>query len=93
MTKEVMVLVKDAKYYQAEGSIVIVGEEVETHRPITQQVTMMALLENLGLFTPAEIGTILNDPERCRLLARNLKERHHPFKLLFEDSATEKDDI
>ena len=93
MRKEVMVSVKDAKYYQAQGSIVIVGIEVETQKPITQQVTMMALLENLGIFTQVEIETILKDPERCKLFARNIKERRHPFKLLFEDSATDKDDI
>lgn len=91
--KEVLIRIKDSKYYQEQGSIVIVGEEVETHRPITQQITMMAFLENLGVFTPEEIAAVLGDPERCRFFSSQLKSRHQPFKLIFEDSKTDKDDI
>ena len=93
MKKEVLVKVRDARYYEAQGSIVIVGVEVETRRPITQQVTMMAFLENLGVFTPEEIAAVLGDPERCRFFASQLKARSEPFRLLFEDSKTDKDDI
>ena len=93
MQKSVMIFIKDAKYYQDQNSIIIVGEEVETKRHITQQITMMALLENLGIFTPEEISIVLRDPERCRLFARNLRDRKQPFRLVFEDSKTDKDDI
>jgi hypothetical protein len=93
MRKEVMVRISDAKYYQAQGSIVIVGVEVETGRPITQQITMMAFLENLGVFSPEEIATVLGDHDRCRYFASQLRDRRDPFRLLFEDSKTDKDDI
>ncbi len=93
MQKEVLVFVQDARYYQVEGSIMIVGVEVETKRPITQQITVMAFLENLGVFNVEEIKTIINDPDRCRFLASQLKARKEPLKLLFEDSKSEKDDI
>lgn len=93
MQKEVMILVKDAKYYQDNQSLVIVGEEVETKKPITQQITVKAFLSNTKIFSPLEIETILNDPDRCRLFTNELKNRKHPFKLLFEDSKTESNGI
>ena len=93
MQKEILVMVKDAKYYQAQGSIVIIGVEVETRRPITQQITIMAFLENMGVFNAQEISTIINDHDRCKFLASQLRERKTPLKILFEDSKTEKDDI
>lgn len=89
MQKEIMMLVSDVKYYQDQGSMIIVGKEVETQRPITQQVTVKAFLENTGLFSPGEVAKVVNDPDRCRLLASELKGRRSPFKLLFEDTQSE----
>lgn len=93
MQKEVMILIKDAKYYKEEHSVVISGEEVESKRPITQQVTLLALLSGTGLFNDKEIEIISSDPDRCRYFANLLKGRREPFNLVFEDTQTEKDEI
>lgn len=93
MQKEVMILIKDAKYYKEENSIVISGEEVETKRQITQQVTLFAMLNGTGSFTDKEIEIIASDPDRCRYFANLLKGRREPFNLVFEDTQTDKDEI
>lgn len=91
MIKEVLILIKDAKYYEAQQSIVIVGVEVESRKPITQQITVKAFLEGTGLFTNLEADTVAKDPDRCRLLANNLKSRRDPFKLVFEGTQSEEE--
>jgi len=93
MQKTVMIFIKDAKYYKDQNSLVISGEEVETKRPITQQVTVFAMLNGTGLFSDSEIEIISEDPERCRYFANSLKTRREPFKLVFEDTKTEDDEI
>jgi hypothetical protein len=91
MSKEVLILIKDAKYYEAQQSIVIVGVEVESRKPITQQITVKAFLEGTRLFTSVEADAVAKDPDRCRLLANNLKSRRDPFKLVFEGTQTEEE--
>ena len=93
MKKEVIILIKDAKYYQEHSSLVVVGVEVETQRPITQQITLKSFLENTGIFSQQEVEQVLNDPARCRMFASQLKSRKAPFKLVFEDSKTEEQGI
>jgi len=88
-----LILVKDAKYYQEHSSLVIVGVEAETQRPITQQITLKAFLENTGIFSGQEVEQVLNDPARCRMFASQLKSRREPFKLVFEDSKTKENEI
>ena len=89
MTKEVMIEIKQAKYYPEQSSLLIVGVDVETKKPITQQVTVKSFLANTGKFSPEEINQILHDHDRCRLLARSLQERRNPFKLVFEGTIQE----
>jgi len=93
MKKDVMIFIKDAKYYKEQNSIVLVGEEAETKKPITQQITIMAFLNGTGLFSDEEIDIISNDPDRCRFLVNNLRSRREAFKLVFEDAQTENDEI
>lgn len=93
MQKTVMIFVKSVKYYQEQASLVIVGVEVETQRPITQQITVKAFLQGSGRFSESEIHIITSDPERCKLLASQLNSRKGPFKLLFEDTTTEEKGI
>jgi hypothetical protein len=93
MKKDVMIFIQDVKYYKDQNSLVVVGKEVETKKPITQQITIMAFLSGTGLFSDTEIENISNDPDRCRYLANQLKVRREPFKLVFEDAKTEEDEI
>ena len=89
--KEVMILIKDAKYYEEQKSIVIVGVEVESQKPVTQQITVKDFLEGTKLFTGKDIEAIVNDPDRCKLLANQLKSRRSPFKLVFDGTQTSAD--
>jgi len=93
MRKDVMIFIKDVKYYKEECSLIIVGEEVETKKPITQQITVKDFLKSTGMFSDDEINTITTDDDRCRLFARHLKDRREPFKLVFTDNKTDKDEI
>jgi len=85
-----MILIQDVKYYQEQSSLVIVGLEVETRRPITQQITVQGFLESTGIFTPAEVSQVVGSPDRCKILASQLKSRREPFKLVF--TGTQSDD-
>lgn len=89
MKKDVMIFIKDVKYYQEHSSLVIVGIEAESKKPITQQVTVRAFLLSTGIFSPEDVEKVLNDHDRCRMFASQLKSRKDPFKLVFEDSKTE----
>ena len=91
MSKEILILVKDAKYYQEQSSLIIVGVEVETRKPITQQITVKTFLETTGLFSTEEIVKIIGDTDHCRLLANQLKNRRHPFRLVFEGTQSDQD--
>jgi len=93
MQKEVMIVIKEAKYYQEQSSLVIVGVEVETKKPITQQIIIKNFLNGTKRFAPDEVEKIVNDPDKCRLLASQLKHRREPFKLVFEDTKQEGDEI
>jgi len=93
MQKEVMISISDVKYYQEHSSLVIVGIESESKKPITQQVTVRALLLSAGIFSPDDIEKVLKDHDKCRLFASQLKARNTPFKLVFEDSKTEEQTI
>ena len=86
--QEVMVFVKDARYYREQKSILIVGVEVDTRRPITQQVLTRFLAEAAGL-PPG----LVDDHEAWRYFAAQLKGRREPFRLVFEGSKTEEDEI
>lgn len=90
--KDILIFVKDAKYYPDQGSLVIVGAEVETKKPLTQQITVKAFLEGTG-FTSEEVAMVVSDADRCRLLANQLRERKHPLKITFSDTKTEEDEI
>jgi hypothetical protein len=86
--KDVMVFVKDARYYPEQKSILVVGEEVETRRPITQQVLTRFLMEAAGL--PQELA---DDHAAWTFFASQLKGRREPFRLVFEGTRTEDDQI
>ncbi len=51
------------------------------------------LLANTNSFSSEEIDIIVKDHDRCRLLASQLKNRRHPYKLVFEGTKTEDDEI
>ena len=88
-----MMFIKSVKYYQEQGSLVVIGVEVETRRPITQQITVKAFLDGTGKFAAPDVDVIVCDPERCKLLATQLNNRKEPFKLVFEDTHTQEDEI
>jgi hypothetical protein len=83
-SKEVMIFIKDAKYYQSNDSLVITGVEVETKKPITQQILVSAFAAAIGL--PPES---VNDHTAWVSFASQLKHRSQPFRLVFEDSIPE----
>ena len=93
MQKEVMIVIEEVKYYKEQSSLVIVGIEVETKKPLTQQIMIKHFLNGTGRFTSDEVEKIINDPDRCRLLASQLKQRREPFKVVFEDTKKEGDEI
>lgn len=86
--KDVMVFVKDARYYPDQKSILVVGEEVESKRPITQQMLVKAFIDASGLPT-----SLLDDHDAWRFFASQLKGRREPFRLVFEGSKSDKDEI
>jgi len=86
MPKEIMIFVKDARYYPDQNSVLIVGEEVETKRPITQQVLTKSLAASFGL-----PSTILSDHAAWAFFASQLKGRRTPFKLVFDGTLKEGD--
>ena len=88
MSKEIMIFVKDARYYQEQKSILVVGEEVESRRPITQQILTKFLAEAFGL--PPRLT---EDHEAWKFFATQLKGRREPFKLVFEGTKKEGDEI
>lgn len=89
MNKEIMIFIQDAKYYAEQKSIVIVGIEAESKKPITQQITVRDFLNGTGLFLSGEVDSIVQNTDRCKLLANNLKSRQDPFKLVFTGEQTE----
>lgn len=86
--KDIMVFVKDARYYPEQKSLLIVGIEVESKRPITQQVLTKTLAEASGL-PPG----LVEDHDVWRYFASQLKQRREPFRLVFEGSRTKDDEI
>jgi len=85
--KSVKLFVKDARYYPEQKSLLIVGEEVETKRPVTQQVLVKALIEAYG------IPVRDDDVEAWRYFAECLRKRKDPFTLVFDGTKTEQDPI
>jgi hypothetical protein len=88
MQKNVMIFVKDAKYYPLQQSILIVGVEVESKKPITQQILTKSLAVAIGL--PPEL---VDDHEAWKFFAIQLKGRREPFRLVFDGSKTDEDEI
>jgi hypothetical protein len=76
---QTMLWIKDAKYYPQEKSIVIVGEEVETKRPITQQVLVKQFIEAYNL------AAKIDDHEAWKFFASELKRRKNPCPLVWGD--------
>ena len=74
---QTMLRIRDAKYYPAEKSILIVGEEVDTKRPITQQVLVKQFIEAYGLAAEIE------DHEAWKFFAAQLKSRKDPCPLVW----------
>jgi len=75
--KELQMMVRDARYYPEQRSMVIVGEEVQSRRPITHQMLVKDFVEAYGLTVS------LDDHDAWRSLAEQLRKRRDPFKLVF----------
>ena len=85
--KTVGIFVRDARYYAEERSIIIVGEEVQTRRPITQQGLVKDFIEAFGLSVAED------DHEAWRFFASQLIKRKDPLNLVFLNCKTEEHEI
>jgi len=85
--KLVRLFVRDARYYPEEKSIVIVGEEVETRRTVTQQGLVKDFKEAYRLPVAED------DHEAWRFFASQLAKRKDPLALVFLNCRTDQDAI
>ena len=75
--RAVNLFIKDARYYPEEKSIAIIGEEVESRRPITTQALVTDFIQEFGLVAAED------DHDAWRFFADQLSKREHPITLAF----------
>ena len=85
--KKTMVWIRDARYYPEQHSIAIVAEDVETRKPITQQVLVKDFIKAYNLSAKED------DIEAWKFFASQLRARTEPCPLLWLGTKTEADPI
>tara|TARA_Y100000310_G_C20127549_1_gene554325 strand:+ start:164 stop:520 length:357 start_codon:yes stop_codon:yes gene_type:complete len=83
----VKLFIKDARYYPEEKSIAIVGEEVETRRPVTSQALVSDFIKEFGIMAAED------DHDAWRFFAQQLCQRKDPITLVFLATRKEEDEI